>query len=284
MKHKHPLQAAIAIRPGFVLDPNPAHGHRSLLQTYDVAKRELRSAIGNDVTMAALRALIPVTMNPAQMTDDDVLDHVARMVGNAQASLKFSSTDAGTLPWPDILKDLKRFEGVVLHMYLDTVGKVTVGAGTMLASKGEAEGLKWSVRKTKMPATAAEIDADYVKVQGQKWGMLPSKYVTDLDFTDDVDGPLKARAEESADAVAARYMGWANYPVEVKRVLIDMRYNMKNNMDKFKTFQAAIEKAAQTKAGADWKAAAEASNRPQVNDDRNDWTYDMILKGGGVPK
>ena len=287
MKKKHPHQAAIAIRPGFVLDPNPAHGHRNLFQTYAVAKRELQSAAGNALTMAKLRALLPPTAGAANLPEDAVLDQIAQMVGHGHAGLKFTSTDSGDLPWPDILKDLGRpeFEGTIPHMYLDTVGKVTVGVGTMLASVDEAKSLKFTVRKTGAPATEAEIAADYAKVKAQRTGMVATTYATDLDLPQtEIDRVLKVRAERSANEVAARYMGWSNYPVEVKRVLIDMRYNMNANMDKFKSFQAEIEKAAQTHAGADWKAAAEESNRPQVSDARNDWAYDMILKGGGVPQ
>ncbi len=285
--HTQPHASVIQIRPGFVLDPNPGRGHEKLFQTHDAAQRELQSAIGNVLTMTSLRALVPTTTDVSKMSDDDVIEYVAHQVSLHKMSLKFSSADPGDLPWPEILKDLGRpgFEGTIYHMYLDTVGKVTVGVGTMLASVSEAQGLGFVVRKTGKPATAMEIAADFAKVGGQVKGQDASLYQTDLDLPQaEVDRVLKVRAEKFADEVAARYKGWDTYPVEVKRALIDMRYNMGGNMDKFVKFQTEIERAAQTHSGADWQKAADDSNRPQVGDVRNQWTSDMILKGGGVKK
>lgn len=287
MKKKHPHQAAIQIRPGFFLDPNPALAHAKL-QRRDFAQRELQSALGNTLTMARLRQLLPGISNSLNKTDQDVIDAIATMVGLGQATLKFSIADAGDLPWPDILHDLGRpeFEGTVKHMYLDSFGKITVGVGTMLASVAEAQELGFVVRATGVDATEEQIAADYAKVGGQVKNRIASSYKSDLDLPQEqIDRVLKIRAERSAQQLAARYRGWDKYPVEVKRALIDMRYNMNNNMDKFVNFQAAIEKAAQTNVGQDWKDAAdESERRAPVSDVRNDWTSAMILRGGGVIK
>ena len=292
MRKHSPHQAVISIRPSLVLDPNPGH-HLAVSNKFPSRNRgfailELQGAIGNVLTMAKLRALLPPTAAPASLSDSDVVTAVANMVHTGEATLKFTSTDAGDLPWPDILRDLGRpdFEGTVPHLYADTVGKVTVGVGTMLASVAEAQALGFVVRKTGKPATAAEIADDYASVQKQ-YRTTPNKnatsYQTALDLPQsEIDRVLKVRAERSAHQLAARYAGWDKYPAKVKRALIDLRYNMNDNLNKFVTFQTAIEKAAQTNAAADWQAAAAASRRPQVSGTRNQWTSDMILQGGGV--
>ena len=292
MARTSPHQAVIPIRPLLLLDPNPVRHFSSRSQlpsrNHGFALLELQAALGNVLTMNKLRALLPPSAVPGGRGDAEVIEAVATLVTHGQATLKFQSAEPGELPWPDILHDLGRpdFEGTVTHLYADSLGKVTVGVGTMLASVGEAQRLAFVVRQTGKPATQTEIAADYNSVLSQ-WRTTPNQkatsYQTALDLPQaEIDRVLQVRAERSAHQLAARYRGWNNYPTDVKRALIDMRYNMNDNMNKFVTFQTAIEKAAQTHAAADWQAAADASDRPQVSDARNLWTRDMILRGGGV--
>ena len=110
-------------------------------------------------------------------------------------------------------------------------------------------------------------------------------YKADLDLPQETINKLAiAIAKRSSAEVAAEYKGYANYPVEVKQVLIDMRFNMRNNMHKFKKFKAAVEQAQATGSGKLWEEAAQESYRRDVQPDRNTWAHDMILKGGGVKR
>ena len=190
-----------------------------------------------------------------------------------------------SLPMADIVKDLERFEGNVPHMYVDTKGYVTVGVGKMLPSAAEAQKLPFVVRSTKAPATPAQIASDFEAVHAQPKGQNWRKYKSDLDLPQPTIYELTQKiAERCSNEVKARSVGYDRYPTEVKRVLIDMRFNMGGNMDKFKNFKKNIELASRTNAGKDWEAAAKESHRKDVQPDRNDWAYNMILKGGDVKK
>jgi hypothetical protein len=220
-------------------------------------------------------------------TDEQVISYVAHLVEAGRAALKFMRADSGDLPWPQILKDLEHFEGNIPHMYRDTKGFVTVGVGKMLPDVGEAQKLAFVVRATKRPATREQIAADFAKVKAQPWSKDTDAddYDSDLDLPQlEIDRILKVIAQRSAEEVAARYKGFNQYPVQVKQALIDMRYNMNANMDKFLQLNRYTELAYQTGAGRDWELAAQHSHRKDVGGERNDWTRDMILKGGGVKK
>ena len=60
----------------------------------------------------------------------------------------------------DFKKENKVSEGSIPHMYLDTVGKVTIGVGNMLPTVASAKKLAFVNRITKKKATDKEIDAD----------------------------------------------------------------------------------------------------------------------------
>ena len=270
------------------LDPNPARGLHTLFVTFEGALRELQAAVGKTMVMAELRALLPTWLMPALMNDHQVVHHVATQVAQGKAAIKTTPAAADDLPWTQILADLERFEGNVPHMYVDSKGYVTVGVGKMLPNATEAKKLGFVVRATKAPATPDQIAADFAKVQAQPMNHLPSFYKSDLDLPQsEVDRITKEIAQRCDKEVAARYTGYDDYPVEVKQVLIDMRFNMGGNMDKFKNFKKAIETAHHTGSGKDWETAAKESYRRDVgapDAGRNLWARDMILKGGGVAK
>jgi len=258
---------------------------RLSFQTYDTALRQLQPARGNGLVMWQLRTTLPPWLMPSCMDDQQILHFIATQVAQGTAALKTQSSGTGDLPWPEILTDLGRFEGSVPHMYVDTKGYVTVGIGKMLPSAAEAQKLPFTVRATGAAATQDEIAADFAKVHAQPMGQNWRKYKSDLDLPQaTIDKLAKEIAERCVGEVAARYKGYDDYPVQVKQVLIDMRYNMGGNMDKFKSFKRNIELAQKTGTAKYWEAAAKESHRKDVQDDRNDWASDMILKGGGVKK
>ena len=65
---------------------------------------------------------------------------------------------------------IKAGEGSIPHMYLDTVGKVTVAVGNMIPTAAAAEPLTFAQRDNGNPATAAEIRQDYESVAQQQMG------------------------------------------------------------------------------------------------------------------
>jgi GH24 family phage-related lysozyme (muramidase) len=71
---------------------------------------------------------------------------------------------------------IKRGEGCINHMYLDTVGKVTIGVGNMLPSVEAAQELPFFNRETGKTATPEEIQTDFENVSKQEPAWLASDY------------------------------------------------------------------------------------------------------------
>jgi GH24 family phage-related lysozyme (muramidase) len=70
--------------------------------------------------------------------------------------------------WQDFRKEIKVSEGSIPHMYLDTVGKVTIGVGNMLPNVAAAQKLAFVVRTTKKKAIKDQIETDFEAVKNKQ--------------------------------------------------------------------------------------------------------------------
>lgn len=177
--------------------------------------------------------------------------------------------------WEEIVADFGQWEGRIPHMYLDTEGFVTVGIGNLIATAEVARSLAFVVRDTGAAATAQEIEADFKAVAKQSKGELAASYkkFTKLDLPDTaIDALFKIKIDGFKNDLIANFKGYPEYPVEVKRALLDMIYNLgKGGLLKFKKLKAAVE-------AHDWKEAAAQCHRNGPSKARNDWTRDLFLK------
>ncbi|WP_089728084.1 hypothetical protein [Candidatus Thiosymbion oneisti] len=168
----------------------------------------------------------------------------------------------------DFKKEIKISEGSIPHMYLDTVGKVTVGVGNMLPNVAAAKKLAFVNRVSKKKATDQEIETDYNTVKKQPKGLIASSYKkhTKLDLpTTDINRLLDNRISEFKKGLKLKFPKFDSYPETAQMAMLDMAFNLGVNgvVTKFPKMKKAIEKQ-------DWNAAAEESNRPQVSKARND--------------
>lgn len=169
--------------------------------------------------------------------------------------------------WQDFAAEIRRSEGVVSHLYLDTVGKVTVGVGNLLPTVADAQRLAFVGRGTLRPATAAEIAADYAAVQRQPRGLRASAYLahTSLDLPHAaIDTLLQTRIEAFRRELGTKFPKFAEYPLTVQFALLDMAFNLGTHglVSKFPSFTRAV-------LAGDWATAARESHRPQVQATRN---------------
>ncbi len=67
---------------------------------------------------------------------------------------------------------LKRHDGAIPWMYLDTTGHVTVACGRCLETAAEAKTLAFVDRSTQMPATPEAIEEGFLRVQAAPPGRL----------------------------------------------------------------------------------------------------------------
>ena len=172
-----------------------------------------------------------------------------------------------------VLAKLKEFEGCVPWMYLDTVGKVTVGIGMMLPSGLAADALPFV--SGERSATATEIGAEFARVSAMTKGRVAKFYAK--------SGGLRLSQETIDDRLRGTLEGFEGYlrrylptydelPDAAKIALLDMVYNLGPGrlFAEYPRLIAAIE-------AGDWKAAAAASERRGPSPARNLWTREQLL-------
>lgn len=169
--------------------------------------------------------------------------------------------------WNDFKNEIKISEGSISHMYLDTVGKVTVGVGNMLPDVASAQKLGFVDRKTLKAATKDEIKTEFEKISKLTKGHRAGSYKKDtkLDLPSSaIETLLDSRIEKFKKELKLMFPSFDQYPMTVQFALLDMAFNLGTNglVTKFPSFKKAIE-------AKDWKKAASESNRPQVSSSRN---------------
>ena len=183
-----------------------------------------------------------------------------------------------------IAKLKKDFEGDYDFMYLDSKGNVTIGVGILLANAGAAKsaGITFKNRTTGKTATPAEIEKDYNSVKAASKGMIASKYkkFTQLDATGGLDARLKKELTQAKSDAKSYYPDFAKLPDGAQWALVDMAFNLGGTgLKKYAKLKAALDKAVQSKAKDDWKAAAKESSRIGIQSSRNDAIYAWIAQG-----
>lgn len=179
----------------------------------------------------------------------------------------------------DYLPHAQSAEGKIPHMYLDTVGVVTVGIGHALATPTSAIALPFILRTTGQPASPAEITADYASVKARPAGLVASHYkafsriflseaaIADL-FVRDMDDFLPGLTAAIPDL--------ANFPRTAQLALIDMAFNLGVHglVSKFPRMIRCV-------SDRNWSEAARECRRPQLGEERNRLVEAWFAEAGG---
>lgn len=174
-----------------------------------------------------------------------------------------------------VIKLIKAGEGSIPHLYLDTVGKVTVGVGNMLPDAASAQKLPFIHADDKRPATDDEISAEYALISAQEKGMVASNYkqFTTLVLTEEaIDKLLITRIRKFVKQLRLDFPDYDSYPEKARLGLIDMAFNLGNKglVKKFPTFSRAAR-------GNDRAACASECKRKGIGDARNDEIKHLFL-------
>ena len=166
-------------------------------------------------------------------------------------------------------KLIRRGEGSIPYMYLDTNGYVTVGVGHMMRTVAAAQALPFERRADHAPATADEITAEYTKIAalpfGQSHDAESFEPYTTLELTsEEIDSLLDRRIAEFETGLRQDFVGFDNYPDRVRLGLMDMAFNLGNNglVTKFPGFTAAAR-------AQDWSKCAAECHRKGIRESRN---------------
>jgi hypothetical protein len=204
----------------------------------------------------------------------------------AQASARRHAAAAADLDFDKLYQDIQRWEGVILHMYLDTHDPplVTVGTGNMLPTVAAAQALPFVNASTHKPATKEEIAAAYHAIAAMKGGMPARRYrrTPSIELTTQKSKELAISRLTSEFIPGIRKMlpGFDSYPLPAREALIDIAYNAgvgddarvvhgkrhkASGLHAFRHLREAV-------TAGDWLAAAGACHRSSSRPDRNAWT------------
>ena len=169
---------------------------------------------------------------------------------------------------------IKRGEGCVSHMYVDTVGKVTIAVGNMLPNADAAVKLHFIKRETGESATESEIRAEFEVMQEQVPAKLASSYkqYTKLDLSDEfIDQLLEQRLDEFELGLQNNFNDYDSYPNEAKLALMDMAFNLGNSglVNKFPTFTKLAR-------AQNWHGCANECRRKGISSERNIETKELF--------
>jgi len=179
---------------------------------------------------------------------------------------------------------LEEYEGRLSHLYLDSVGCVTVGVGHLIANRNDMASLRLMSGgggKPVQAATLKEKQDEYDTIAKQPKGYRAGWYEKHATLTmrdPDIDALLAAHIASFHTKLVNAYTKAKGYPKEfgslphdVQLALFDLIFNVgPTGLTKFTQFNASI------KAG-DWKKAAEQCNRSQVSGARNAYVKKLLL-------
>jgi GH24 family phage-related lysozyme (muramidase) len=173
----------------------------------------------------------------------------------------------------ETLAQLKVFEACVPWMYLDSVGKVTVGIGLMLPNAAAACALGFTVAG--VPASAEQIGADYARVAALAPDKLPAFYRADTSPElpqEIIDAKLSAVLQGFEATIRGGIPGYDALPDGVKMALLDMAYNLgpAGLLKGYPKMLSAVE-------AGDWAQAAAECARGGIGAARNAWTKQQFL-------
>lgn len=177
------------------------------------------------------------------------------------------------------LAKLESFEGSIPWMYRDTVGRVTVGVGVMLADVDAARALPFQAGG--QPASAVEIAAEFARVDALPMGRPAHFYCRDgaLELSrNEIDTLLRSVILRFEAELRAKIAGYDGFPDQARMALLDMAYNL--GPDGLLT---GFPKLIQAAEAGDWKQAAAQCFRHGPGAARNQWTEAMLL-GNVLPK
>jgi len=184
----------------------------------------------------------------------------------------------------EVAKNIEKYEGRIPHLYLDTVGKVTVGIGHMVPNKvATVQMVKKGANNLLVVATLQEKQAEYDAVKKQSFGRSHGaasfkKHTTltmkDVDINAQRDKHVQSFYKELTGYYATSNgftKAFDAMPVEVQKALFDMVFNLgitklKNQYTKFNGF-------IKTEA---WGDAAKQSNRMGISPVRNKYVLDLF--------
>lgn len=236
-----------------------------------------------DVSGLSMFKELQKTLKSVDLNNKNFPQYAANDKANVVSDVEYVPTDE--FLYAKMWENIKRFEKVIFHPYIDTKGYITIGAGANVDN--------WNVFKN-LNVTVNGISA----TEAQKWEAY--KHMRELSEEKDEDGNFVnhnklAESFESetnirisdaeARSLAQNHMNkdlahlreeftsFDYFPLPLKEILLDIQYNVKGGISEKKwpkLYKAIREKNVFGKDGI-----VENVNRPDVGKERNDWAKRM---------
>lgn len=167
------------------------------------------------------------------------------------------------------------FEGEVPHMYLDSVGLVTIGIGNMLPNIAAAEALPFVRRSDSGRASSAEIRADWEKVTAQSGAVRVATFYaahTQLELpAAAIDALYQRRVDEFKQQLRGVFAHFDTFPDDAQLAVLDMAFNLGVGAlnTKWPKFKAAVN-------AEKWSEAVTECVRPSSRPARNAGTQALF--------
>ena len=182
------------------------------------------------------------------------------------------------------LDRLTPFEGRVPFMYLDNAENpnVTCGVGFLIASVDRACELPWHHLADGLPASDAEIAADFLRVASMRGGMRSDAYKGDLRLSsDDIDAEGFRLLRGFLAGLPNVFPGFSGFPDGVQQALLDLAWNCGLAAPKGLAGWTHL-RAACNSVPPDWPTAAlqcrtANPNNSPLREHRNDWRSSMFI-------
>lgn len=175
---------------------------------------------------------------------------------------------------------IRKFEGVIPWLYVDTVGHVTVGCGNVVNAES-VRALPFVVKGTTERASGAQIADDYDRVSKAPKGQRARFYET---LTTCRLPPVECerlfsrRIVEFTGQLRKLYPEYDAFPQSAQLALLDMIFqcgagSLKRN---WPNFSAAVHRKA-------WRKCAVLCHRKASSDVRNNTIADLFREAGAIP-
>ena len=170
---------------------------------------------------------------------------------------------------------IKTGEGCIEHMYLDSVGKVTVGVGNMLPDATAAQALPFLYRESKEAAEAEAVSREFELLLAQEPDHVASYYKQFTTLVLDaraIDLLLDRRINGFVGHLRRNFDGFDDFPEAAQLGLVDMVFNLGSSglINKFPTFTRAAR-------AHDWQSCAAECRRRGISEARNKEVKGLFL-------
>jgi GH24 family phage-related lysozyme (muramidase) len=170
---------------------------------------------------------------------------------------------------------LREHEGVVPHLYLDTLGLVTCGVGHMVPNANAMAGIPM-VLPSGAAASLVDKVTEWYRVKHLEPARLPAYYAANTTLRMTPDAITALQDEDVAgfqQALRALLTAFDQFPEPAQEALLDMAFQLgaKGLIDKFPNLVASVK-------AHDWQTCVVQCHRAGIQEWRNVATADLFRR------